>query len=81
MFVLVPEPVWKMSIGKCSSSLPSISLLRCLLDVLGLFDGVELTKFQVGAGCRQFDQAERAQVGAAKAVAADGEIENGSLGS
>ena len=50
MFVLVPEPVWKMSMGKCSSSLPSISLFGGQLDEFGPRSGVEFAEFQVGAG-------------------------------
>ena len=78
MFVLVPEPVWKMSMGKCSSSLPSInSSAACSMQPRLL--GVELAEFQVGAGGGGLTRPERAQERAAEAVAADREIQHGAL--
>ena len=71
MLVLVPEPVWKMSMGNSPSSLPSINSAAARGDQVGLLDR-QLAEFEVCPGGGGLDEAQRAQVRTAKAVAADG---------
>ena len=79
VFVLVPEPVWKMSSGKCSSSLPSDHFLRRLDDERAAL-GIEQTEIVIRLRGRPFQQAERADERARKTPAADRKIQHRALG-
>ena len=59
VFVLVPEPVWKMSSGKCSSSLPSTtSSAACTMSALR--SRIEQTEIVIRLRGGPLEQAERA---------------------
>ena len=79
VFVLVPEPVWKMSSGKCSSSLPSDHFLRRLHDERAAL-GVEQAKIVIGLRGGPFQQAKRANKGPRKTPAAHRKIQDRALG-
>ena len=58
MFVLVPEPVWKISSGKMIVEQPSmISSAACAIRPARR--RVEFAEFEVGLGGSPFDQAQR----------------------
>ena len=79
MFVLVPEPVWKMSTGKWASSTPAETSRGGLSNEIGA-GGVKLAEILVGARGGDLDEAQGADELAREAVTADGEIEHGALG-
>ena len=59
MLLLVPDPVWKTSTGKCASWRPSAtsSAARWMAKAA---DPVEVAEFEIGASRGPFDEAERA---------------------
>ena len=58
MLLLVPDPVWNTSIGKCASWRPVGHLQRRPLDGEGP-DPVEITEFEIGPSRRPLDEPER----------------------
>ena len=79
VFVLVPEPVWKMSSGKCSSSLPSTTS-SAAWTMSALRSASSRPKVVIGLRGRPFQQAKRANEGPRKTPAAHRKIQDRALG-
>jgi hypothetical protein len=79
MLELVPEPVWKISTGKCCMKSPSSRPCAASTDGLAL-RGAELVEFDVGLGGGGFGQDQRADELRRHRLAADREVVDRALG-
>ena len=79
MLELVPEPVWKTSIGNWSSCCPS-AISPAAAMIASAFSGVEQAEVLVHLRAGALEQAERADLGALQRAARDREVLHRPLG-
>ena len=79
MLVLVPEPVWNTSMGKCRSCLPSATSSAAASMALARAR-VQHAQILVHSGGRGLDEAQGTDEGPRHGQAADGEVLHSPLG-